>query len=39
MTQQTPYGAADPQAAYAASGYAASIVEGRVGGAQAGWGA
>ncbi len=31
--------AADPQAAYAASGYAASIVEGRVGGAQAGWGA
>ncbi|MFT4029337.1 MAG: L-rhamnose isomerase [Protaetiibacter sp.] len=30
---------ADPMAAYAASGYAASIVEGRVGGAQAGWGA
>jgi L-rhamnose isomerase/sugar isomerase len=30
---------ADPQKAYAASGYAASIVEGRVGGAQAGWGA
>ena len=30
---------ADPMAAYAASGYAASIIEGRVGGAQAGWGA
>jgi L-rhamnose isomerase/sugar isomerase len=30
---------ADPMAAYAASGYGASIVEGRVGGAQAGWGA
>jgi len=29
----------DPMAAYAASGYAATIVEGRVGGAQAGWGA
>jgi L-rhamnose isomerase/sugar isomerase len=30
---------ADPMAAYAASGYAASIIEGRVGGTQAGWGA
>ena len=30
---------ADPMAAYAESGYAASIIEGRVGGAQAGWGA
>jgi L-rhamnose isomerase/sugar isomerase len=30
---------ADPMKAYAESGYAASIVEGRVGGAQAGWGA
>ncbi len=30
---------ADPMAAYAASGYAASIAEARVGGAQAGWGA
>lgn len=30
---------ADPMRAYAASGYAASIIEGRVGGAQAGWGA
>lgn len=30
---------ADPMAAYAASGYAQSIVDGRVGGAQAGWGA
>jgi L-rhamnose isomerase/sugar isomerase len=30
---------ADPMRAYAESGYAASIVEGRVGGAQAGWGA
>lgn len=30
---------ADPMAAYAASGYAATIVDGRVGGAQAGWGA
>ena len=30
---------ADPMAAYAASGYGASIVEGRVGGNQAGWGA
>ncbi len=29
----------DPMAAYAASGYADSIVSGRVGGAQAGWGA
>jgi L-rhamnose isomerase/sugar isomerase len=30
---------ADPMTAYAESGYAASIIEGRVGGAQAGWGA
>jgi len=30
---------ADPMAAYAASGYAETIVEGRVGGTQAGWGA
>ena len=30
---------ADPMAAYAASGYAQSIIDGRVGGAQAGWGA
>jgi L-rhamnose isomerase/sugar isomerase len=30
---------ADPMRAYAESGYAASIIEGRVGGAQAGWGA
>jgi len=30
---------ADPMAAYAASGYAQSIVDGRKGGAQAGWGA
>ncbi|HEX7834720.1 MAG TPA: L-rhamnose isomerase [Pseudolysinimonas sp.] len=30
---------ADPMAAYAASGYGASIVTGRVGGNQAGWGA
>jgi len=30
---------ADPMAAYAASGYAQNIVDGRVGGAQAGWGA
>jgi L-rhamnose isomerase/sugar isomerase len=30
---------ADPMAAYAASGYGATIVEGRVGGNQAGWGA
>jgi L-rhamnose isomerase/sugar isomerase len=30
---------ADPMAAYAASGYGASIVKGRVGGNQAGWGA
>ncbi|MDP9028320.1 MAG: rhamnose isomerase, partial [Actinomycetota bacterium] len=30
---------ADPMAAYAASGYGASIVRGRVGGNQAGWGA
>ena len=30
---------ADPMAAYAASGYGASIIEGRVGGNQAGWGA
>lgn len=30
---------ADPMAAYAASGYAATIAEARVGGAQAGWGA
>jgi L-rhamnose isomerase/sugar isomerase len=30
---------ADPMLAYAESGYAASIIEGRVGGAQAGWGA
>jgi L-rhamnose isomerase/sugar isomerase len=30
---------ADPMKAYADSGYAASIIEGRVGGAQAGWGA
>lgn len=30
---------ADPMKAYAESGYAASIIEGRVGGAQAGWGA
>ena len=29
----------DPMAAYAASGYAQSIAQGRVGGAQAGWGA
>jgi L-rhamnose isomerase/sugar isomerase len=29
----------DPMAAYAASGYGASIIEGRVGGNQAGWGA
>jgi L-rhamnose isomerase/sugar isomerase len=29
----------DPMAAYAASGYAEKIVAGRVGGAQAGWGA
>ena len=31
--------AADPMAAYAASGYAERIVEERVGGDQAGWGA
>lgn len=30
---------ADPMTAYAESGYAASIIEDRVGGAQAGWGA
>lgn len=30
---------ADPMKAYAESGYAASIISGRVGGAQAGWGA
>ena len=30
---------ADPMAAYAASGYGASIIDGRVGGNQAGWGA
>jgi L-rhamnose isomerase / sugar isomerase len=30
---------ADPMAAYAASGYGASIISGRVGGNQAGWGA
>jgi L-rhamnose isomerase/sugar isomerase len=30
---------ADPMAAYAASGYGATIAESRVGGAQAGWGA
>lgn len=30
---------ADPMAAYAASGYGATIAENRVGGAQAGWGA
>jgi L-rhamnose isomerase/sugar isomerase len=30
---------ADPMAAYAASGYGASIIAGRVGGNQAGWGA
>jgi L-rhamnose isomerase/sugar isomerase len=30
---------ADPMAAYAASGYGPSIIEGRVGGEQAGWGA
>jgi L-rhamnose isomerase/sugar isomerase len=30
---------ADPMAAYASSGYGASIVKGRVGGNQAGWGA
>jgi L-rhamnose isomerase/sugar isomerase len=30
---------ADPMTAYAESGYAASIIEGRIGGAQAGWGA
>jgi L-rhamnose isomerase/sugar isomerase len=30
---------ADPMAAYARSGYAARIVEERVGGNQAGWGA
>jgi L-rhamnose isomerase/sugar isomerase len=30
---------ADPMRAYAESGYAASIIEGRVGGSQAGWGA
>ncbi|WP_166866158.1 L-rhamnose isomerase [Salinibacterium sp. ZJ70] len=30
---------ADPMATYAASGYAASVAEARVGGAQAGWGA
>lgn len=30
---------ADPMTAYAQTGYAASIIEGRVGGAQAGWGA
>ncbi|MBX3194155.1 MAG: L-rhamnose isomerase [Microbacteriaceae bacterium] len=30
---------ADPMAAYAASGYGASIIEDRVGGTQAGWGA
>jgi L-rhamnose isomerase/sugar isomerase len=29
----------DPMAAYARSGYAEHIVEARVGGAQAGWGA
>ncbi|QNO38018.1 L-rhamnose isomerase [Protaetiibacter sp. SSC-01] len=31
--------AGDPMAAYAASGYAQSIIDGRQGGAQAGWGA
>ncbi len=30
---------ADPMAAYAASGYGSSIISGRVGGTQAGWGA
>ena len=30
---------ADPMAAYAASGYGQSIIDGRVGGTQAGWGA
>ena len=30
---------ADPMAAYAASGYARSIIDDRVGGTQAGWGA
>jgi L-rhamnose isomerase/sugar isomerase len=30
---------ADPMTAYAESGYAATIVEGRIGGNQAGWGA
>jgi L-rhamnose isomerase/sugar isomerase len=30
---------ADPMAAYAASGYGATIAADRVGGAQAGWGA
>jgi L-rhamnose isomerase/sugar isomerase len=31
--------AADPMAAYAASGYGATIIKDRVGGNQAGWGA